>query len=66
MDELKQEFKNTSSYQRRIRILTLSPLRLTAKFFDAPTYVVHGEKIMELKEEKYIMPDSLPGYSKGR
>ena len=66
MDELKQEFKNSSSYQRRLRILTLSPysLRRTAKFFDAPMYMVR--KSRELKEEKGIMPDSLPAYSKGR
>ena len=65
MEELKEEFNSSSSYQRRLQILTLSPFSIirTQHFFGTTKYMVN--KARHLKAKCGILPE-VSNYSKGK
>ncbi|CAF4238702.1 unnamed protein product, partial [Rotaria magnacalcarata] len=65
MLNLKNAFSETTSYQRKLQILTLSPFSIskTEEYFSASNYIV--KKARKLKDEFGILPE-IPKYTKGK
>ena len=65
MDELVKAFHSTESYERKLKILTLSPYNIpkTINLFQTTEYLVRKSK--RLKNEYGIIPD-IPSMSKGK
>lgn len=65
MQSLKKEFDASTSYKRRLQILTLSPYKIeeTKNFFGATRYLV--DKARKWKRMYGILPE-VPTYSKGK
>ena len=65
MQSLKEEFNASTSYKRRLQILTLSPYNIedTKTFFEATRYLVDNAR--KWKTLYGILPE-VPSYSKGK